>query len=204
MGKLTSIVTSVVLMLCLATPAMARKTFPATHDSIPAENRRADMQGLKRYEDMTQVASDIEAGILVPLTTPVSPKLPLDRRYARPETVSFAEKLDRDFYETTEQHIVVDSAVRPVSLQKRLHRRMWNAAPAIGARASSHERGTTFDISRRMRRRDYRWLLWRLLYYRARGDILVIEERSCIHIFVGRGDEQSENRSAGDERVGKD
>jgi hypothetical protein len=171
----------------LVIPAFAKvaKVFPATHDSVAAENRRADALGLKRYGDLAEVQRDVFSGALVPITTPVSAKLPKERRYARPETVAFMEKIDRDFYDMTGHHLLVDSAVRPSDVQRRLRRRNRNAAPADGARASSHERGTTFDLSRKMKRGEYHWLLTRLAYYKARGEILVIEERSCIHVFVG-------------------
>jgi len=175
------------LCLMLVSSSWARKVFPATHDSIPAENRRADMLGLKRYETMDEVRQDVAQSILVPLSITVSKRLPKDRRYALPETVAFAEKLDQDFYEATGDRLVVDSAIRPSDVQKRLARRNRNAAPADGARASTHERGTTFDLSRRMKRGEYRWLLLRLAYYRARGEILIIEERACVHIFVNQG-----------------
>jgi hypothetical protein len=175
------------IIMAVLTPAFARthKLFPATHDSIPAENRRADTLGLKRYEDTAQVQMDVDAHVLVPLTIPVAPKLPAWRRYALPETVAFAAKLDMEFSSLTGSHFVIDSAIRPADVQQRLTHRNRSAAPANGARASTHERGTTFDLSRRMRRSQYRWLLARLAYYKAIGEILVIEERSCIHVFVG-------------------
>jgi hypothetical protein len=177
---------NLMLVLLLVASSFARtKMFPATHDSVPAENRRAEMLGLKRYETLEQVQQDVASLKLVPLTVPTSNKLPLNRRYALPETVAFVEKLDHDFYEMTEHRLVVDSAVRPRDVQKRLTRRNRNAAPADGARASSHERGTTVDLARPRKKGDLRWLLLRLAYYKARGDILVIEERACIHVFVG-------------------
>jgi hypothetical protein len=178
----------IAIWIMLASPLFARtKTFPATQDSIPAENRRSDTLGLKRYESMEEVRQDVAQSKLVPLSTPVSAKLTRERRYALPETVAFAQKLNSDFYDATGAQLVIDSAIRPSDVQKRLRRRNRNAAPADGARASTHERGTTFDLSRRMSRARYRWLLLRLAYYRARGEILVIEERACVHIFVTQG-----------------
>jgi hypothetical protein len=100
----------------LVSPLFARKSvklFPATTDSVAQENRVADAEGLKRYESLRDVSADVERGVLIPLTTPVSPKLPRERRYALPETVAFVEKLDSDFYETTGHSLVIDSAVRP-------------------------------------------------------------------------------------------
>ena len=179
-----------ILILLLSLPLYARshKIFPATHDSIPAENRRADMLGLKRYGTLVEVSRDVEAGVLVPVPNPAR-KLPKERRYALPDTVAFAERLDQDFYEATRDHLVIDSAVRPRDVQSRLTRRNRNAAPADGARASTHERGTTIDFARPRRRGALRWLLIRLAYYKARGTILVIEERACLHVFVGGDNE---------------
>jgi Family of unknown function (DUF5715) len=176
------------LNLVLALPLFAeRKVFPATHDSVLYENTRADAAGLKRYETLGDVQQDVRVGVLVPLPPRlVNAKLPKDRRYALPATVAFIEKLNHDFRDVTDKNLVVDSAIRPSDVQKRLTRRNRNAAPAQGTRASTHERGTTFDLSRRMKRGEYRWLITRLAYYRARGEILVIEERACVHIFVGK------------------
>jgi hypothetical protein len=78
----------------------------------------------------------------------------------------------------------VDSAVRPATVQKKLRRWNRNAAPWDGERASSHERGTTIDISRNLTKTEYRWLVFQLLYYRAVGVVMVIEEKACFHIFV--------------------
>ncbi len=179
-----------ILILLLSLPLYARshKIFPATQDSIPAENRRADMLGLKRYGTLVEVSRDVKAGVLVPVPNPAR-KLPKERRYALPDTVAFAERLDQDFYEATRDHLVIDSAVRPRDVQSRLTRRNQNAAPADGARASTHERGTTIDFARPRRRGALRWLLIRLAYYKARGTILVIEERACLHVFVGGDNE---------------
>ena len=161
------------------------KVFSATHDSIAAENRRADALGYRRYLDMEDVSIGVAGGELVPITgVRVNAKLPKDRRYLRPEAESFLERLNRD----CGSNLTVDSAIRPADVQRRLGRFNPNAAPFDGYRASSHERGSTFDISRRsLSVRNYRFLVARLLYYRAIGRILVIEERGCLHVFVGDG-----------------
>ena len=77
-----------------------------------------------------------------------------------------------------------------------------------GGRSSWIEQaGTTFDLAKRvatghgyrdMRRGEYKWLLWRLWYYREIGQILVIEERGCLHVFVGGQDDSLQKRFAGD------
>jgi hypothetical protein len=174
----------------LVSPLFARssqhKVFPATHDSVAAENRRADTLGYKRYVNTADMRQGVISDQLVPIEgVKINAKLPKDRRYLRPEAESFLERLNRDCGST----LTIDSAVRPADVQRRLIRFNKNAAPYDGLRASSHERGTTFDIGRRgLKVRDYRFLVARLWYYRAIGKILVIEEKSCYHVFVGEGD----------------
>jgi len=135
---------------------------------------------------MDDVSIGIAGGELVPITgVKINAKLPQNRRYLRPEAVAFARELDVE----SGHRIVIDSAIRPADVQRRLIRFNKNAAPYDGYRASSHERGSTFDIARRsLKVRDYRFLVARLWYYRAIGRILVIEERGCLHVFVGAGD----------------
>ena len=123
------------------------------------------------------------SGELVLITgVKINAKLPKERRFLRPEAQSFLERLNRDCGST----LTIDSAIRPADVQRRLIRFNKNAAPYDGYRASSHERGTTFDIARKgLSRRQERLLRLRLLYYRAIGIALVIEEKSCYHVFVG-------------------
>jgi len=159
------------------------QVFPATHDSVAAENRRADALGYKRYINTEDMRQGVLSGQLVPIEgVKIDAKLPKDRRFLRPEAESFLERINRDCGST----LTIDSAIRPADVQRRLLRINKNAAPVDGDRASSHERGSTFDIAQRgLSRRAYRLLIVRLLYYMANGRILVIEERGCIHVFVG-------------------
>ncbi len=189
---------AVCLALSLSTFATARvrrprgnRIFAASSQSVLLENQTADAMGTLRYFTQAQVDKDVQAGILVPLRTTVSPRLPRERRYALPNTVSFIESLDLGFYRTFHQHLVVDSAVRSATTQRGLHLR--NAAPAYGSRASSHERGTTVDIAKSSTTGSMqRWLITRLLYSRALGQVLVIQERGCFHIFVGGDNDATE------------
>ena len=181
---------TLLVLIVLSSVSRATKTpklFPATHDSVAAENRRADALGMRRYETMYEVDDAVKIGQLVPITgVKINDKLPKDRRYLRPEVLSFLERLNRD----VGSNLTVDSAIRPADVQRRLGRFNPNAAPFDGYRASSHERGSTFDIARKgLSRRQERLLRLRLLYYRAIGIALVIEEKSCYHVFVGDGGE---------------
>ena len=181
---------TLLVLIVLSSVSRAAKTpklFPATHDSVAEENRRADALGYRRYLDMEDVNIGVAGGELVPITgVKINDKLPKDRRYLRPEVLSFLERLNRD----VGSNLTVDSAIRPADVQRRLGRFNPNAAPFDGYRASSHERGSTFDIARfGFSRRQNRYLNTRLLYYRAIGRILVIQERECYHVFVGDGGE---------------
>jgi hypothetical protein len=187
------------LALSLAIPASAgvrrghrpreTKIFAAKKWSVKLENEVAESMGAYRYFTQAQVDAAVQDGTLVGLYTSqilvVSPKLPAERRYALLDTVVFTTSLSAEFYGQFHQPLMVDSAIRAATTQRGLHLR--NAAPAYGPRASSHERGTTVDISKRLTKAQQQWLVTRLLYYYDLGRVLVLQERGCFHIFV-RGD----------------
>jgi hypothetical protein len=164
------------------------KIFAAKPWSVKLENEVAESMGAYRYFTQAQVDAAVLEGTLVPFQGTyyvVSPKLPAERRYALPATVAFMQTLATEFYGQFHQPLMVDSAIRAATTQRGLHLRA--AAPAYGPRASSHERGTTVDISKHLTKAQQQWLVTRLLYHYALGHVLVIQERSCLHIFV-RGD----------------
>lgn len=181
-----------VLVLASQSPAKVRrpkKFFPSTHDSVRLENEAADSMGVVRISDEKVLSAFVENGVFVPLDGLwVCRKLPTNRRYALPETVLYLRRLDDLFSAQFGDHLVITSAVRPATVQARLRRHNRNAAPVSGERASSHERGTTVDIGRRMPRKQYRWLVLRLMVDRALGRVTVIEEKACFHIFVKGAD----------------
>lgn len=159
--------------------------FPAVHQSVATENAYANRMMLTRYQDKRSLERAVEAGELKPLDTSIcSDKLPKYRRYALESTVNFIQQLDADFVSQAGHHLTVDSAVRSVRDQRSILRWNRSAAPATGPNASTHERGTTVDLSRNMTKGEYQWLRLRLFYYRNIGRVLVIEERRCLHIFV--------------------
>ena len=164
------------------------KIFAANHNSVKLENEAADAFGAPRFLTLDDVRKGISDYILVPLSNQraytVCRKLPDNRRYALPSTSFFLESLATEYYDQFHQPLVVDSAVRPATVQKKLSRWNRSAAPAYGAYPSSHERGTTIDLSKHITKAQYRWMVMRLLYYRAIGRVLVIEEKNCMHIFV--------------------
>lgn len=182
------------MTLLLAAPLWAsHKMFPADGGSVARENARAEALGYERYNTLLSLTGAIDRGELVPVPITTSPQLPGSRRYIRSDAAAFMLELASRFRIQTGHYLIVDSAVRPADVQRRLCRHNRNAAPATGVRASSHERGTTFDLAKktyngrdyqRMRRGEYHWLLIQLAYFRAVGRILVIEERACIHVAV--------------------
>lgn len=145
--------------------------------------------GLERIGDERRLASLVEAEVLVALpntdAVKIAPSLPPSRRYVLPMVNSFLVKLASEYYAEFHQPLVVDSAVRPVTVQRRLRRHNASAAPIHGETASSHEAGCTVDLSRRLTKQQTKWLEWRLFYYeQARQVVLVEEERHCFHIMV--------------------
>ena len=87
---------------------------------------------MRRYETMYEVDDAVKIGQLVPITgVKINDKLPKDRRYLRPEALSFLERLNRD----VGSNLTVDSAIRPADVQRRLGRFNPNAAPFDGYRA---------------------------------------------------------------------
>lgn len=190
----------IALSLCDTAGAKARrgerrprenKIFAAKPWSVSLENEMADEVGAFRFFTQSQVDSAALSGKLVALYNhtqyTIAPKLPINRRYALPATVSFLDVFAVEFYRQFHRPLMVDSAVRPATMQRSLLRRNSSAAPAYGERASSHERGTTLDISKHLTKAQQRWMVTRLLYHYALGCILVIQERGCFHIFVQGG-----------------
>lgn len=185
------------LALLLSTYAGARvhrgrpheaKIFAAHHDSVKLENEAADAMGTFKFYTQAELDEAVYSGKLAAIynhtSYVVAPKLPINRRYALPATVRFLDRLSIEYFRATRHPLMVDSAVRPATVQRSLMHWNRSAAPAYGVYPSSHERGTTFDLSLKMAFEQRRWLLVRLLYYRALGRVLVIQERSCLHIFV--------------------
>ena len=108
--------------------------------SVRIENEVATSLGFKRYETEREVSAGIEREELIAIPESAAlkvSKLPAWRRYARPETVAFLQELADQHYSIFQRPIVVDSAVRPTDVQRRLTRRNRCAAPADGTVWSS-------------------------------------------------------------------
>ena len=188
-----------VLLLLLCSNAEAKKKhykysstlLAPSHQSLLLQNQKIDMMGLERVADERRLSYLVEAEVLVALpnsdAVKIAPSLPPSRRYVLPMVNSFLVELSSAYYAEFHQPLTVDSAVRPVTVQKWLRRHNASAAPIHGETASSHEAGCTVDLSRRLTKQQTRWLEWRLFYYeQARQAIIVEEERRCFHVMIYR------------------
>jgi hypothetical protein len=165
--------------------------FPPTHDSLLRQNAEINRLALPRFQDEMDLllAEDSHELVALPLSSAliVDPRLDPMRRYCRPWTAQFLTDLSTDFYARFHEPLMVDSAVRTVEVQKKLRKHNGNAAPYEGDSASSHLAGLTIDLARkRMTKKEVDWVEWRLLYYYARGWVIVEEEfhQLCFHIEV--------------------
>ena len=164
------------------------KSLKPTHESLVRQNEAIDQMGLERIQNEFELSCLVKAGILValPNTDAVkpAPSLPANRRYALPRTVFFLLSLSEAYRQQFGKALTVDSAVRPKSVQERLRRTNRAAAPVNGETASSHESGTTFDLSKKMPRAQLQWLRNMLGMYQAYDVVIVEEEKNCLHIMV--------------------
>ena len=162
-----------------------------SRQSLLLQNEMINTMGLERIGDERRLSRLVEDGTLVALpnnsAVRIAPSLPSNRRYVLPMVNSFLVKLASEYYAEFHQPLLVDSAVRPMTVQKWLRRHNASAAPIHGETASSHMAGCTIDLSRKMTKRQTQWLEMRLAYYMlARQAVLVEEESKCFHIMVTR------------------
>lgn len=144
--------------------------------------------GLERIVDEHRLAELVADGTLVALlpnsAVVIAPSLPPNRRYVLPMARDLVQNLASAYYAEFGLPLQIDSAVRSKDVQRKLRHRNKSAAPVDGEVASSHEAGTTVDFSRRMTKRQLKWLEWRLLYYYGRNLVLVEEEKHCVHVMA--------------------
>jgi len=133
-----------------------------------------------------------KSGELVPIQETkalrIAPGLPRDRRYCKPWTLTFLQDLSYDYWIRFGVPIQVNSAVRTMTVQRRLLRVNRNAAPIHGEEASSHLAGLTVDVARRGLTQEQ--IIWLEIYLLTLGDqVIVIEElrEPCFHVAV-KGD----------------
>ena len=137
-----------------------------SRESLLLQNQVINQTGLQRFQNEQEVKDAVRREILIALpindAVSIAPSLPSNRRYVLPMVNSFLVKLASEYYAEFHQPLTVDSAVRPVTVQRRLLRFNRSAAPIHGEAASSHEAGCTIDLSRRMSKRQMRWMELRL------------------------------------------
>jgi len=189
------ITTIALLILTMIGTAQAKHTKAKTgsllspsRDSLLRQNAVIDEMRLQRIQNEFELECLVKIGSLVALPNDravrIAPSLPANRRYALPLTVSFLRTVAEAYREKFGVPLVVDSAVRPKSVQERLRRSNASAAPVDGETASSHMCGSTFDLSRNVSHAQLRWLEDMLSMYQAYNVVIVEEERRCLHVQV--------------------
>jgi hypothetical protein len=167
------------------------RMFIPSRSSLLAQNTESDRLGLHRIKNDMELKSMVQSKELVELLSSpslaIDPRLPQNRRYCRPWTLSFLLQASTTYSQQFGKPLVVTSAVRTEQVQRRLLHWNRNAAPVHGEKASSHLTGATIDISRRSMTTEQRLFTEQLLLlYSAMNNIIVEEERGqlCFHIFV--------------------
>ncbi len=165
--------------------------FRPSHDSLIRQNQEIDRIELPRIQDDAQLEELKSSRALVPIEASeslrIEPSLDPSRRFCRPWTRDFVEDLSEVYYRHFHEQIQVNSAVRTVTVQKKLRRRNRNAAPAEGETASSHLAGVTVDLQRRgMTKEQVRFVERYLFYLNQLGLVEPEEERRhwCFHVMV--------------------
>jgi hypothetical protein len=165
--------------------------FRPSHDSLLRQNAEIDRIELPRIQDDDELEALKASNALVPIresmTIKIERSLDPTRRYCRPWTRDFVEDLSQAYYKQFHAQIQVNSAVRTVSVQKKLRRHNRNAAPAEGDTASSHLAGLTVDLQRRgMSKEQVRFVERYLFYLRELRLVEPEEERRhwCFHVMV--------------------
>lgn len=183
-------------MLISPLSATRRHSKPDTRVFIPTaqaqleQNRVIDQQKLERITDekrLAELLSEHRLVVIQPTQALSLGLLPRTRRACLPSTLSFLTMISEVYFNTFQQPLLVTSAVRPLTVQRRLLRWNRNAAPTTGPLASSHPTGATVDISRRqMTASQLRFMESLLLLHASLGRVIVLEEKhqACFHIFV--------------------
>jgi hypothetical protein len=165
--------------------------FRPSHESLLIQNAEIDRLDLPRIQNDTELEALKGDGSLLPIipseSLKIEPSLDPSRRFCRRWTLDFVNDLSQAYYNRFHAQIQLNSAVRTVTVQKKLRRHNRNAAPAEGDTASSHLAGVTIDLQRRgMTKQQITWMEHYLFYMKALGLVEPEEERRhwCFHIMV--------------------
>jgi hypothetical protein len=162
-----------------------------SHEVLVHQNIIADVEGLSRIQNDSQMSAMVRSGDLVALPASsalfVDTRLPLNRRYCRPWTAKFLSDLSRAHEKFFGHPLQLTSAVRTVDFQRHLAHYNGNAAPAYGDTASPHLTGEAIDLGKKgMSLHEIAWMRAVLGHLQARGKLDVEEEfeQACFHISV--------------------
>lgn len=195
MHNKTLIAAALITLALISTPAWARRkpvpdvrALPPSRESLLAQNAEIDRLGIPRIKTKAELHELVQDGEVVRLRTTKAlyVHIPAWRAFARPWAVSFIEGLSQDYYAAFGVPLQVNSAARPITVQRRLRRFNRAAAPISGECASAHLAGVALDIERHhLTPAQRRWLEYRLAYEElARQSVIVEEERFCFHVVV--------------------
>ncbi len=162
-----------------------------SHEVLVHQNIIADVEGLSRIQNDSQLREMVHSGDLVALPASaalvVDPRLPLNRRYCRPWTEKFLADLSRAHESVFGHALQLTSAVRTVDFQRHLAHYNGNAAPAYGETASPHLTGQAIDLGKKgMSLHEIAWMRAVLGQLQTAGKLDVEEEfeQACFHISV--------------------
>lgn len=162
-----------------------------SHEVLVHQNIIADVEGLSRIQNDSQLGAMVRSGDLVALPASsalvVDPRLPLNRRYCRPWAAKFLSELSRAHESVFGHPLQLTSAVRTIEFQRHLAHYNGNAAPAFGDTASPHLTGEAIDLGKKgMSLHEIAWMRTVLGHLQASGKLDVEEEfeQACFHISV--------------------
>lgn len=174
-----------------AIPSYMPAALRGSHEVLVHQNIIADVEGLSRIQNDTQLSAMVHSGELVALPASsglvIDPRLPFNRRYCRPWVAKFLSDLSRAHERTFGDPLQLTSAVRTVNFQRHLARYNGNAAPTSGDTASPHLTGEAIDLGKKgMSRHEIAWMRAVLGQLQESGRLDVEEEfeQACFHISV--------------------
>lgn len=178
-------------VLLLPLPLLAEDILAGSPESRALESAKVDELGFERIEDERSMMRLVKESLLVPVPNDDyvrwHRKSPRQYAFSLPHTHDFLVKLGKDFRKVFNKPIIVTSAIRPKSYQKKLALRNRNAAPVDGPLASTHPTGATIDIGyKKLRRQERLWLEAYLAKKEAEGFVQATKERhqACFHVMV--------------------
>jgi len=170
---------------------LAGSPLVARPGNLERENHWANRTGLSRMRNARTVTWFVRRGLLVPIPpesgTVWVDGVPGPLRVARPWTRRFIKQLGAAAHSLFGARLKITGLTRTRAAQRALGRWNTNAAPAVGARQSSHLTGAAVDLSKRPHTdREIVWLRTVLTRLRRQRLVHAIEEfvQPHFHVFV--------------------